>query len=136
MKHETFENGLLISSIEYFKFENLEDYKKHLVRKVDEVTTDTIIKTGFVFEDGKSFSMSTNAQINWSNLMQMDNEDFPLPVTTLDDEIYMLSLANRKAFYRAALNAKKQPLINAQTKKVQIKNLTTLQECEDFEQTL
>lgn len=135
MKHEIFQNGQLISSREYFKYDTIEEYKKYLIDKLDEVTTKKILSTPFEF-DGSFFSMSSNAQSNWSNIKQQDDGDFPLPITTYDDNIYMLSLEDCADFYRAASAAKKEKLFASQIKKMEIKSLTTLQECEDYELSL
>lgn len=135
MKHEIFQDGQLIESTEYFKYETVEEYKDFLITKVDEKISNGIVSNGFQF-DGKTFSMSFNAQINWSNLLTIPEAVFPLPVSTKQDEIYQLSLANRMNFYLSALGTKNTQLQAGNTIKQEVKLLTTLQECEDFENAL
>lgn len=135
MKKETFENGILIESEEYFRFKTIEEYRNYLVDLVDNKTSESITGEGFQY-DGETFSMSFNAQINWSNILNIPSQLFPLPVSTRDNEIYYLSEENKTAFYLSALAAKNSKLQAGNVKKQEIKDLTTLQECEDFEQTL
>jgi hypothetical protein len=150
MKNEVYQNKLdqegnpiiengdfvmeLVSSKVVYAFNSVEDYKKYLIDIIDEKTSESIA-LGFNFE-GNIFSMSTNAQINWSNLLNIPEQLFPLQVSTKDNEVYMLALANRLNFYLTALGTKKARLDAGNALKQQVKLLTTLQECEDFEQSL
>lgn len=98
---------------------------------VIDLTTEIIIKQGFTFE-GYTFSMSANAQINWSNLLNIPDGMFPLPVMSINEEVYMLSLANRQNFYLSALNSKNNALQSGSVLKGQIAAMTTLAEVESF----
>lgn len=97
----------------------LEELKEIRYNEIDE-TSRTIIYQGFVF-DGKRFSMSLTAQINWSNILLIPDNIFPVPISTKDESVYYLSLANRQAFYLAAMNAKTIPLFSGNSLKEQIR---------------
>ena len=56
---------------------------------VDEWTSNSI-KAGFIF-DGHLFSMSENAQINWSNIQNLPESVFPLTLGCKDNSVYVLS---------------------------------------------
>jgi hypothetical protein len=93
---------------------------KHIRYTEIDMTTGILISQGFVFA-GKTFSLSTNAQINWSNLPNLPDVVFPLAISTInDEEIYELSLANKMNFYYSAVNGKNGPLQSGNALKAQI----------------
>lgn len=60
--------------------------------------TQALIRQGFTF-DGRSFSLSVNAQMNWSGLKTFEGLlSWPVAITTNDDSEYSLSQANLTAF--------------------------------------
>lgn len=83
---------------------SLDVKKKESIDRIDEIVKQSIV-SGFVFQD-KIFSMSVEAQINWSNLMMIPEGYFPLKVNTKDDTVYELSIEDRSSFYMAALGHK------------------------------
>lgn len=109
---------VLISSVEVEDTRSLEELKIAVNLKVDEESQANIFK-GFVF-DSLTFSMSLTAQINWSNLNFIPQAMFPLTIMSKDDKEYSLSLANRPAFYGAALVHKNSCLQNGNAKKKQV----------------
>lgn len=108
---------------------NLEEYKLFLYEKIDGQAGETI-SAGMTF-DGKVFSMSTNAQINWSNLPIIPEGNYPFAINTKDDsESYSLTYANRLAFWGAALTCKTTALLTGNYKKGLVRNCTTIEEIE------
>jgi len=77
--------------------------------------------------------MSVNAQINWSNILNIPNELFPLNVSTKNDENYSLTLANKTSFYYACLNYKYSCLNQGNVLKNSLNLLTTEEEILAFE---
>lgn len=98
---------------------SLEELKNYRYQQIDNKTSE-LIAQGFVF-DGHTFSMSTNAQINWSNFPNLPDELFPLNVMDIDEDIYSLALADKLNFYLGALNHKNTQLQSGSTLKAQIK---------------
>ena len=110
------------------------EYKKFLKAMIDENTSSSILQ-GFTF-DGKVFSMSFNAQINWSNIVNVPDELFPLNVSCKDDTIYELSLANKSNFYLTALGFKNGLLQAGSTARAQVDACTTIAELDAIRATL
>lgn len=100
----------------------LDELKEIRYVEIDLNTQDLIAK-GFPF-DGYTFSMSLTAQINWSNFPNLPDGLFPLPIIDITENLYMLSLANRTAFYLSALNYKNTQLQSGSMLKAQIKACT------------
>lgn len=105
---------------------NLDSYKKNLIELIDEKSIKKI-NQGFRF-DGKTFSLSLSAQINWSNLLFLPESFFPVNLSTKDDDIYVLTYSNVQLFYQAALSGKNTPLQEGNVLKQQVKVATTIQE--------
>ena len=94
---------------EYFYSEQtVEEYKKYLI-DIQDKKTEELILSGFTF-DGNLFSLSINAQINWSNLLNIPQVMFPLNLSTKDDKIYILNFNNLQNFYFTALGIKNECL--------------------------
>jgi hypothetical protein len=104
----------------------LEELKNYRYLEIDNRTQE-LIAEGFVF-DGRRFSMSINAQINWSNFPNLPDQVFPLPIMDMDENLYILSLENKLNFYLAALNFKNAQLKSGSALKAQIKACTN-KEC-------
>lgn len=98
---------------------SLDELKQYRYIEIDNKTSD-LIAQGFTF-DGHVFSMSTNAQINWSNFPNLPDVLFPLPVMDINEDVYSLALANKLNFYLAALNYKNAQLQSGSVLKAQIK---------------
>lgn len=96
-----------------------------------DIRTRELISGGFTFDE-HIFSMSINAQINWSNLLNIPDGMFPLPVMSINEEVYMLALANRQNFYLSALNWKNTALQSGSVLKDQVAAMTTLGQVESF----
>jgi len=116
---------------EYVAVDMLPELKQQVIDKIDVFIQEKIFK-GFNF-DGKLFSMSVNAQINWSNILNIPNELFPLNVSTKNDENYSLSLANKTSFYYVYLNYKYSCLNQGNVLKNNLNLLTTEEEVLAFE---
>lgn len=97
----------------------LEELKEIRYTEID-MRTQELIKEGFVF-DGKTFSMSLTAQINWSNFPNLPDALFPLTIIDIVETPYILSLANKMNFYYSALNGKNGPLQSGGVLKATIK---------------
>ncbi len=97
-EHDSFHNSL----------NTLDNYKKHLIDLQDKKTEDLIL-SGFTFDDNL-FSLSINAQINWSDLLNIPQVMFPLNLSTKDDNIYILNFNNVQNFYFTALGRKSECL--------------------------
>lgn len=104
----------------------LDEYKKHLIDLQDKKTEDLIL-SGFTF-DGNLFSLSINAQINWSNLLNIPQVMFPLNLSTKDDNIYILTFSNVQNFYFTALGRKNECLQLGNLVKKRINESTTTEE--------
>jgi hypothetical protein len=92
-----------------------------------DVNTQQLIEKGFLF-DGNTFSLSITAQINWSNLLNLQVQMFPLNVMDKYDNLYVLEYSNLHNFYYSALNGKNQYLQSGGVLKTQIKNAQTTEE--------
>jgi hypothetical protein len=68
---------------------------------VDEWTSNNI-KEGFVF-DNHLFSMSENAQLNWSNIKNTPETLFPLTLGCKDNSVYVLDYKQLNDFYNTSL---------------------------------
>lgn len=97
----------------------LEELKDIRYTEIDLRTTE-LISNGFPF-DGHIFSMSTSAQINWSNFPNLPDALFPLPIMDKTENLYQLSLANKTNFYLAALSYKNTQLQSGSLLKAQVK---------------
>lgn len=100
------------------------------IEKIDEVIKEKIIK-GFVFE-GHIFSMSIEAQLNWSNLFLIPEESFPLIINTKEDEPYLLTFEKRDLFYKSAMNHKMIWLMQGSSIKTLIKSKNDVTEINDI----
>lgn len=113
---------------------NVAEYKIFLKNLIDENTSNSI-KEGFAF-DSRVFSMSFSAQINWSNIMNVPDELFPLNVSCKDDTVYSLSLANKSNFYLTALNFKNNLLQAGSALRFQVEACTTIEELDVIKDSL
>lgn len=76
------------------KFNSLPELKKRKIFGIDN-NTQRIISKGFIFNNHK-FSLSQNAQLNWSVLygrFKGGDLEFPYNVTTNDDDVYTIQSA-------------------------------------------
>jgi len=86
--------------------------------------TGGLISAGFVY-DSKTFSLSPNAQANWNSLMDNQSEfNWPVDITTIDNDTYSLEVANISAFWNAAKNVLKGHLDSGRVLKKQIFDAT------------
>jgi hypothetical protein len=108
------------------KIETLTDYKNYLIDLQDK-KTEQLIYSGFTF-DNNLFSLSINAQINWSNLLNIPQQMFPINLSTKDDNIYVLDFNNVQNFYFTALGRKNECLQLGNIIKKRINESLTIQE--------
>lgn len=106
----------------------LEELKSEKIDNID-FRTKQLINDGFNF-DGHIFSLSVEAQINWSNMLNFPDQMFPLNVIDRDDNLYILDLSNKMNFYLSALNGKNMHLQSGGVLKTQVKNAQTIEEVE------
>ena len=86
--------------------------------------TGGLISAGFVY-DSKTFSLSPNAQANWNSLMDNQSEfNWPVDITTIDNDTYSLEVANISAFWNAAKNVLKGHLDTGRVLKKEIFDAT------------
>lgn len=78
------------------------------IKEIDN-NTENLIYNGFEY-NGLQFSLSTNAQINWSNLPNLPEFIFPLTVLSKNDDTYKLEYAEVMNFYLTAVNGKNMHL--------------------------
>jgi hypothetical protein len=97
----------------------LDELKNIRYTEID-IRTQQLILAGFPW-DGLTFSMSTSAQINWSNFPNLPDALFPLPIMDITETLYMLALADKTNFYLSALNYKNTQLQSGSVLKAQIK---------------
>lgn len=97
----------------------LDQLKEERYSQVDQRTGE-LITQGFPFA-GHTFSMSINAQINWSNFPNIPDALFPLNIMDVNESVFVCSLANKMNFYFTALNWKNQALQSGSILKGQIK---------------
>lgn len=119
-------NGIKPNTINDLGYQITNDYKKHLIDLQDKKTEDLIL-SGFTF-DNNLFSLSINAQINWSNLLNIPQAMFPLNLSTKDDNIYILTFSNVQNFYFTALGRKNECLQLGNAIKKRINESTTTEE--------
>ena len=112
----------------------LELFKESINELIDQRTVSNIFK-GFNF-DNNIFSMSLSAQINLSNLFNIPEEAFPLPYSTLDNDVYILQFADRQNFYLSALTFKNTTIQEGNSLKQQVKNATTIEELNTIKTSL
>lgn len=113
---------------------SLDELKFNLLIKIDELTNAKILH-GFEY-NGKIFSMSTNAQINWSNLLSIADSIFPIQIMDINDEPFSLSVLERQNFYYTCMECKYTKLQHGSALKIQLKSLNTEMEILDFEKKL
>ena len=109
---------------------DINNFKEYLYDEIDEKTTNNIFN-GYTFA-GHTFSMSISAQINLSNLFNIPEAAFPLPYSTKDNNVYMLSYANRQNFYLSALLYKNTTIQQGNALKLEVTNATTMEELQNI----
>lgn len=114
---------------------NINEYKLYLIEVCD-INTGNSILVGFTW-NSIIFSMSDKAQINWSNILNVPDELFPLPIMSKDDNTtYQLQLIDKTAFYLNILNFKNTILQAGTVTKNSIKACTTIAELDTIKETL
>lgn len=99
-------------------------------KKADiDMRTRALIASGFTF-DGSTFSLSENAQINWSGLNSAkDAIVYPVSVTTIDDGEYSLVDAPTvSAFFLTGVGVIKSHYDGGRALKIQVEAATTIDE--------
>jgi len=112
----------------------LAEAKKIQIDAIDENTEYLIKLNGFTFppSSGNTFSFSIEAQINWSNILQISEINFPQPLKTREETLYMLQLSDRQSFYDTAVAAKKTYLDSGGMLCYQIEAMTNIDEVLNF----
>ena len=95
-------------------------YKKQSRYNQIDYKTRNLIASGFIY-DGKTFSLSISAQINWNALQNQTIEfTWPVEISTIDNNKYSLIQANIKAFWVAGKDLVKGHLDSGRNLKVSI----------------
>lgn len=87
--------------------ESLDKLKEARIKDID-AKTNSIINRGFLY-NGKMFSNSEVAQGNWTKIVagtqngSILSTDFPFPLSTIGEDIYMLQESELPSFFRAHL---------------------------------
>lgn len=86
--------------------------KESSVIEIDENTRSEIAK-GFQY-DGQTFSLSSNAQLNWNRLFLMHQSGLykPQNISTIDNKEYLLTVESIQAFYNAYFTVINTQLLN------------------------
>lgn len=99
--------------------EDLDDYKKKKHLQID-LKTMGLIDAGFTY-DSQTFSLSTNAQLNWVGLKSLESlMTWPVKVSTKDNGEYTLLQANLDAFVQAGKDVLQGHLDSGRALKVQV----------------
>lgn len=93
----------------------LQELKDLRYKEIDS-TTSYLIAQGFVF-GGFTFSLSENAQINWTNLNLLPDDVYPINISSTTEDTYTLELVDKGSFYMAAVSAKLTALNSGTTLK-------------------
>lgn len=97
----------------------LDDYKELRYNEID-LKTQELISAGFTYDTG-AFSLSAHAQLNWSEIHSNQSEfTFPLGISTIDNNEYLLAAANVDAFWTAGKDAVKGHLDSGRSLKKQV----------------
>lgn len=106
---------------------SLDDNKAVRIIQIDK-RTDAIIAAGFLY-DGNTFSLSTQAQMNWMGLYTLkDLQTWPIGVTTAANETYQLALLNLVAFIATGSQVIKNAVGSGRALKIAINAATTQEE--------
>jgi hypothetical protein len=103
---------------------NLPALKDSRFMEIDAKTCSLLLE-GFSF-DNVYFSLSLAAQTNW-NTLKNSQTDFiwPVSITTIDNDTYILTQSNLGAFWSAGRDKTKDHLDSGRVLKKQIKDATT-----------
>lgn len=96
---------------------NLDYQKKFKVIDIDKKTKE-LIGQGFAYE-GKTFSLSIEAQSNWVSLKVLSSSlSWPISITTIDDTEYNLSEIDVEGFLNQAVSVKQSHLDSGRSLKI------------------
>jgi hypothetical protein len=99
----------------------LADYKQLRFNEIDGKTL-ALLAPGFTY-DSKTFSLSSNAQLNWSEIHSNKTEfTFPLDVSTIDNDTYALAEANVDAFWTAGKDKVQEHIDSGRVLKKSVKD--------------
>ena len=103
----------------------LEVLKDKMIVEIDR-KTQSIISNGFVF-DSHTFSLSIPAQINWTGLLTFENLlSWPMAVTTIDDQEYVLAQSSLLYFLNAGTTVIATTIASGRNLKLSVKAATSL----------
>jgi len=100
----------------------VKESKKAELINIDAETTEKL-KIGFIF-DKKTFSLSSNAQLNWHNIIHLFNMKLYTDtlVSTKDNDTYLLKKEDVHLFFNTYLNTLNEILKEGQNKKFALIN--------------
>ncbi len=112
---------------------DLDSHKKKKCEEIDARTRE-LIAQGFEF-DGKVFSLSDSAQSNLKTIQSLIDKDLldpQSPLSTINDELYMLSKEDAQAFVAAGYNGVMVPKIQGTVLKGQVMACTTAEQIDSI----
>lgn len=109
---------------------NIAEAKAVIKKKID-ARTEELILNGFSF-GGQVFSLSFTAQINWSNIPNLPESLFPLPMLDKDGNNYSLSYSNRMNFYLTAVGTNNSLIQSGNALYNQVNELESIEEILNF----
>jgi hypothetical protein len=114
-------------------YETLQKYKDEACDKIDN-NTDALISQGYEF-DSNTFSLSIEAQINWTGLKNfIDNGlvPFPIALSTKDNKEYSLKQSDKDAFFGGIFTYILGLVNTGRARKLQIQAMTELDDINNF----
>lgn len=120
-------NGVVVAK--YMVYERPEGHADNIDQAIEiksrhiEARNEELILQGFIFDNHK-WPMTESARENWSNIKNIPDVMFPLPMLDADLNEYSLTLAKRDQFYLAALSCKYGHIQTGDNLKKQIKTLS------------
>jgi hypothetical protein len=112
------------------QYANIDDLKADICERIDTKTRE-IIAQGFTFK-GKTMSMSSNAQLNWTNVKDIPDTFFPKEFMSKNNEPVIVEAADKLNLWLLALNCSSQTQVSGTQLKIQVSNLATIDEVLNF----
>jgi hypothetical protein len=115
---------------EYIFQDNVSELKQEIINQIDLFIQDEISK-GFEY-NGRIYSMSIKAQLNWSNILNIPAIMFPINIMSMNEELYSLPLSEQQTFYNTILSFKYGKLNHGHQLKQSLAELNTAEEILSF----
>jgi hypothetical protein len=127
LAYATMVGGIVSSVEEAPETQSLEDVQADKIKSIDTKTV-SLIGQGFTF-DGKQFSLSQAAQLNWLGLKSLEALiTWPIAVTTKGDGEYSLAQGNLNYFIGTGKAVVQAHLDSGRALKLQVNAATTVEQ--------